>query len=262
MEEINFSFIYILKCIFVQYYKNFITEKHRPIELIGPELYDKLISKRNKMVSDKYKNEVMAKRVNTGEILKVTREEFNNNENLVGSTKGKGGEHLKRTISVLDEDGNSKRISIDSEEYKCGNYIGHTVGKTVYKDKHGNTCMCSVDDPRVLSGELVGINKGRKQSKESIEKYKLARVGLRPSAIKSIIFNEKDEPEFYSDGNFKEICARYDLPENLLYKTMKNNDTLDIISYFNNSKSNIKARIHKYLIYQGWYVRKVKYIKI
>lgn len=241
--------------------KNFIQEKQMPIELIGEELYTKLILNRNEMHSEFLKNKVFAKCLITGNRVRVTKEEFDNNDNLVGTTKGYTVEHLKNTISVIDQDGKIKRISKESEEYLTGNFVGSTKGRSVYKDKQGNFFSCFGDDPRVMSGELVGINKGKKSSKESIEKYKKSRKGQRPSAIKCVIFNEKNEPMYYSNGNFGEIKKKYGLPSKL-YDTMKNNNTLDFITYYDSLYNNTKSRMKKYLKYHGWYVRKVKYIKI
>lgn len=99
------------------------------------------------------------------QIFKAFKEEFDADENLVGHTKGGGGEHLKGTISVLNEDGITIRIPKD--EYDPKIHVGHTKGKTTYKDKHGNTYQCSKDDPRVISGELFGINKGRKYKQKT-----------------------------------------------------------------------------------------------
>jgi hypothetical protein len=36
----------------------------------------------------------------------------------------------------------------------------HTKGKVVVKDKFNNTYQVDINDPRYLSGELVGITKG------------------------------------------------------------------------------------------------------
>jgi group I intron endonuclease len=67
-------------------------------------------------------------------------------------------------------------------------------GKTTVKDKFGNTYHIYKNDPRFISGELVGIQKGVKLSPETIEKYKIrskgnqARLGIPHSEeIKKII---------------------------------------------------------------------------
>lgn len=71
-------------------------------------------------ISSKAKNIVIAK-TRKNDIIKVTREEFNENKNLTGITKG----------------------------------------MTTMKDSEGNYHYVSVKDPRIKSGELTGPNKGR-----------------------------------------------------------------------------------------------------
>ena len=50
-------------------------------------------------------------------------------------------------------------------------------GRFVAKDSLGNTYQITKDDPRYLSGELVGINKGVKASLESRKNQSIARMG-------------------------------------------------------------------------------------
>lgn len=45
------------------------------------------------------------------------------------------------------------------------------------KDKDGNIHVITNDDPRFISGELVGIKRGTKPSSETIKKLSLARIG-------------------------------------------------------------------------------------
>lgn len=53
------------------------------------------------------------------------------------------------------------------------------TGKTIYKDIHGNKIYCSCTDPRVLSGELVGHNKGNKHGPQTEESRKLKSAVLK-----------------------------------------------------------------------------------
>lgn len=63
-------------------------------------------------------------------------------------------------LIVKDKNGNNVRFT--SEEYKNQNELKfHTTNKTVVIDKNGKTLSVSIDDPRYLSGELVGIAKGK-----------------------------------------------------------------------------------------------------
>jgi hypothetical protein len=56
----------------------------------------------------------------------------------------------------------------------------NNTGKSGYIDKDGNRFQCSVNDPRVLSGEIISLSKGRKfkpRSAESRLKTSLANKG-------------------------------------------------------------------------------------
>jgi group I intron endonuclease len=50
-------------------------------------------------------------------------------------------------------------------------------GRFAAKDNLGNTYQITKDDPRYISGELVGINKGVKASLESRKNQSIARMG-------------------------------------------------------------------------------------
>jgi hypothetical protein len=50
-------------------------------------------------------------------------------------------------------------------------------GRFIAKDAVGNTYQITKDDPRYISGELVGINKGIKASLESRKNQSIARIG-------------------------------------------------------------------------------------
>ena len=52
-----------------------------------------------------------------------------------------------------------------------------TTGRASVKDKDGNTFLVNTDDPRYLSGELVGVSKGNKMSKEFCQKISNANKG-------------------------------------------------------------------------------------
>jgi len=130
------------------------------------DLYEKSIEYKRQISKEVNKGMVVCKSISKPELknLKVSVQEFKNNDDLIGSTTGKGGEHLKNTISIIDENG--KIIRIKKEDYNPEIHRGHTAGKTVFKHfKTGETKMLPIDDPLVLSGEYVGIMKGKKIQK-------------------------------------------------------------------------------------------------
>ncbi len=54
------------------------------------------------------------------------------------------------------------------------------LGKATYIDEHGSRIYCYTDDPRVISGELIALSKGRKQRKRTKEtSYNLKIAMLR-----------------------------------------------------------------------------------
>jgi hypothetical protein len=76
----------------------------------------------------------------------------------------------------------------------------HTKGKTNVKDANGNTMQVSVNDPRFLSGELVGIQKGTFHTKETKSKMSKKNHGFVP--VKDKFGNKfrvrKDDPKYLS----------------------------------------------------------------
>ena len=62
---------------------------------------------------------------------------------------------------VKDKDGNNQLVYLNDPRYLSGELVGVTKGKVVVKDKDGNTLYVSTDDPRYLSGELISILTGK-----------------------------------------------------------------------------------------------------
>ena len=66
----------------------------------------------------------------------------------------------KNKTTVKDKNGNKFRVDINDPRLITKELVGHTYGYTTVKDKNGNILSVAKDDPRILSGELVGITKG------------------------------------------------------------------------------------------------------
>lgn len=204
--------------------------EYSTITLVGEVKYSELIARRNAKCSENAKNKVVAKDLITGRNIKITKEEFDNNQNYVGATAGKGGDHLRGTISVLSENGNTIRIA--KEDYDPKIHAGHTKGKTIYKNAEGNTISASKDDPRVISGEYFGLMKGRRFKNP-------ASVGQR---IRINIYDSNDNIVFECYGNYKKTCKENGLPQNQLSKSMKHN---------------VKVVSQRNPTFNGWYAKKL-----
>ena len=66
--------------------------------------------------------------------------------------------HKNGHINVLDSHGNVKKLHKD--EYDKSTHLHLSKGKTSVRDSTGSTFSVNVDDPRLKTGELVGVTKG------------------------------------------------------------------------------------------------------
>lgn len=63
-------------------------------------------------------------------------------------------------VTVKDSNGNISRTTIDDPRFINGELVGIAKGKISVKDSNGNKFLVIKEDPRFLSGELVGVAKG------------------------------------------------------------------------------------------------------
>lgn len=168
-----------------------------------------------------FKNMTMI-RLPDGSLKYVTCEEFKNNSDLISAHKG--------FVTVKDKEGNTfrvnkndpkyltgeyeymfkdtknfvnkitgevKRLKLNDELLKTGEWKGQNVGKMIYKDKNGKNYKCYKDDPRVLSGELVPNQLGNKHSEET--KKKIGKFGKGKIWINNGIINKFIKPEEFEN---------------------------------------------------------------
>lgn len=71
-------------------------------------------------------------------------------------------EARRNKATVRDCEGNTLSVSKDDPRLLSGELVGIAKGKVAVKDSNGKHLLVDKTDPRLLSGELVGVNKGRK----------------------------------------------------------------------------------------------------
>lgn len=215
----------------------------KPIELIGSGVYDELITKRNKMVSKNAKNKVTAKNVKTGEYLRVTKDEFYMNDDLVGTTAGDKIYSIRHTFTVKEGD---KYIRVKQCDYDPSKHTHMRSGICTYKDKDGNLITTTTNDPRVISGELVGYNKGKHFDFSKF--WKMYQI-----------FDNNNTLVYEVNGssNFCRLCKKYKLPKNRLIKSAQENNEINFEKEFFNKSNSTIAKIKKgpYYKFNGWYMR-------
>jgi hypothetical protein len=187
----------------------------------------------------------------------VTKEEFNKDNSLNGIAYGKlpvkdefgrnlqvdkNDERVKSgelipcfrangTVTAIDKNGNKVRIT--KEEFSTGKYKSIYSGTIGVRDKFGNFFRVDKNDPRYLSGELVGNTRGR--SFKTL-KYK--------------IFSENGELMFeVNDKNIKKFLIENNLPSILVDSFRKGGQPI-----YQKLGSNEKRIYDSGMIkYKGWY---------
>jgi hypothetical protein len=103
---------------------------------------------------------------------------------LFGSANGmygiKQSEHQKHSVReanlnkavVKDKLGNISSVPIDDPRFISGELVGIAMGKVSVKDKTGKYFLVDSKDPKYISGELVGVVKGRKWKQKNPGKLK------------------------------------------------------------------------------------------
>ena len=88
------------------------------------------------------------------QIMSNIENNLNRNYNVPSS-----GFHTNGTVTVRDKSNNISQVSINDPRYLSGELVGSTKGMIPVKNMYGETLQVSINDPRFLSGELVGISK-------------------------------------------------------------------------------------------------------
>lgn len=139
---------------------------------------------------------------------------------------------------VVDINGNRFLIDIDSEDYINGNVFSVHKNKTICVDNNGNTIYCTIDEMK--KNGYMGINKGKINGDKN------------PNAKKINIYNALGELQYETNGNFKEICIKNNLPFNPLARSYRNNGS----KIFTDPKTKKYMLENKLEEYMGWFAIK------
>lgn len=99
---------------------------------------------------------------------------------------GGDGWKMVGTATMHDENGNYFRVNVDDPRVISGELVGPNKGKTNFKDKNGNVLRLDTDDPRVISEKLEPYMKG---------------IGMYKDNTGKIIHLSTDDPRILS-GEF------------------------------------------------------------
>ena len=129
--------------------------------------------KYNSKLYEKHKLDFMK---NQSDNAKIQTQNMTENQKQIKSKKLSN--YSKNMVSVIDiQTGNKIRISKLEYQNNKSKYVGITKGLLVMKDKNGICFSVKKNDPRVISGELVGLNKGKKFDKYVGDKLRAIHTG-------------------------------------------------------------------------------------
>lgn len=112
------------------------------------------------------------------EIILLTREILENKQCM--NIKFGGDCGTLGRANVKDKNGKCFSVFNDDPRYLSGELVGVTAGKASVKDKTGKFFLIDINDPRYLSGELVSISIGKINVKnESGNKFQVDKTDPR-----------------------------------------------------------------------------------
>ena len=92
-------------------------------------------------------------------------------------------------VTVKDKDGITFQVDVNDPRYLSGELVGATKGYINVKDINGNILKVSINDPRFLSGELIGLGKGK--------------IVINNGSINRMIEKDVEIPEGWTRGYVK-----------------------------------------------------------
>lgn len=99
----------------------------------------------------------------------LVNKEFLQRKDVYNLTLG-GTFNTTGLTTVKDKNGNSLKVHVEDPRYLSGQLVGITKGFVPAKDKDGNTFQVTKDDSRFLSGEIFHVTKGTTPVKDKTGK--------------------------------------------------------------------------------------------
>ena len=95
----------------------------------------------------------------------IVNEEFIKRNDTYNIMLG-GGFNANGLATVKDKEGNVFDVSVDDERYLSGELVGVAKGKIAIKDKNGNMFLVEKNNEKYLNGEYVSVNKNKTHMKD------------------------------------------------------------------------------------------------
>ena len=140
-----------------------------------------------------------------GSKIMIETKNYNKNNHLF---------HTTNTVTIKNKDGSFSRVSkniFDNDEQM----VGSTKNLTIFKNSKGEVLQLDINDSRVKSGEFVGYMKGSKRTAEQNKarsEYLKNNPHKHPLAKIIVVFDKNEKLIFVAHGNFKKMCKEHNLP--------------------------------------------------
>lgn len=142
--------------------------------------------------------------------------------------------HLNGTINCINDNGDI--IKVNKDEYDPTIHLHLSLNKVTVKDKNGKTFSVSRDDPRYISGELVGVTKGQSYV----------------NSVYDIFDNEQNLVYTCVNKNFQQFLKEHGLPSVLHKSSLAGGSP--IYQRLGSNKSRLEQQ--GMLKYVGWYCKR------
>jgi hypothetical protein len=170
-------YVYLIEHIHSgKYYIGVRSTKLKPEDDLGKKYFsssrDKEFKKDQKLNKDHYKyavlkefdnrNDAVSYEIFLHDLYKVSHDHMSYNKAMHTST----GFCTNGMMVAKDIDGNIFHVSVDDPRLKTGELVGVNAGMMAAKDIDGNIYRVSVNDERLKTGELVGVAVGMMAAKD------------------------------------------------------------------------------------------------